>query len=99
MKRSVTVVGLGEVLWDLLPTGPQLGGAPANFAYQAAALGARAMVVTRVGDDDLGREVIRRFVQADLPSETVQVDLARPTGTVAVTLDEKGMPHYRFAED
>jgi fructokinase len=100
-RRSVpfTVVGLGEALWDLLPSGPRLGGAPANFAYHAAALGARAMVVTRVGDDDLGREVIRRFAQADLPRETVQVDLARRTGTVAVTLDEKGVPHYTFAED
>ena len=96
---SFGVVGLGEVLWDFLPTGPQLGGAPANFAYHAAALGARAMMVTRVGDDDLGREVISRFAQMDLPQETVQVDVARPTGTVTVALDEKGVPHYTFAED
>lgn len=96
---TFTVVGLGEVLWDVLPAGPQLGGAPANFVYHAAALGARAMIVTRVGDDDLGREVIRRFAQPDLPRDTVQVDLARRTGTVAVTLDEKGVPHYTFAED
>jgi len=96
---SFAVVGLGEVLWDLLPAGPQLGGAPANFTHLAAALGARAMMVTRVGDDDLGREVIRRFTQVDLPRDTVQVDLARPTGTVAVTLDEQGVPHYTFAED
>lgn len=94
-----TVVGLGEVLWDLLPTGPQLGGAPANFTYQAAALGARAVMVTRVGDDDLGREVIRRFSHMNVPRETLQVDPTRPTGTVAVTLDEKGVPHYAFAEE
>lgn len=96
---TFAVVGLGEVLWDLLPTGPQLGGAPANFAYQAAMLGARARMVTRVGEDELGREVIRRFAEAGLSSETVQLDPARPTGTVAVTLDEKGVPHYTFAED
>lgn len=96
---TFTVVGLGEVLWDLLPAGRQLGGAPTNFAYQAAALGARAMVVTRVGDDDLGTEVIRRFEQMNLARETVQVDPARPTGTVAVTLDDKGVPNYRFSED
>jgi fructokinase len=95
---TFTVVGLGEVLWDFLPTGPQLGGAPANFGYQAAALGARAMVVTRVGQDDLGREVIRRFAQANLPADTVQVDPAHPTGTVAVTLDEERVPHYTIAE-
>jgi fructokinase len=96
---TFTVVGLGEVLWDLLPSGPQLGGAPTNFSYHAAALGARAMVVTRIGDDDLGREVIKRFTQINLPRETVQIDPARPTGTVAVTLTESGVPHYTFAED
>lgn len=93
-----TVVGLGEVLWDLLPTGPQLGGAPANFAYQAAALGANAKVVTRIGEDELGREVIKRFAQMNLPRETVQMDPARPTGTVAVTLDESRVAHYHFPE-
>jgi fructokinase len=55
------VVGLGEVLWDLLPEGAQLGGAPANFAYHAAALGARAVVAGAVGDDDLGRELVARL--------------------------------------
>lgn len=98
---SVTfvVVGLGEVLWDLLPAGPQLGGAPTNFSYQAAALGARAMMVTRVGDDDLGSAVVSRFRQMSLARDTVQVDPTRPTGTVAVTLDERGVAHYAFAED
>ena len=96
---TFTVVGLGEVLWDVLPAGPQPGGAPANFAYHAAALGARGMIVTRVGDDDLGRELIRRFAQMNLPRDTVQVDPVRPTGTVAVNLDENGVPRYAFAED
>jgi fructokinase len=86
-------------LWDLLPTGPQLGGAATNFTYHAGALGARALVVTRVGDDDLGREVIKRFTQLDLSRETIQIDLDRPTGTVGVTLDERGVPHYKFDED
>src|ERR1700733_15838933 len=58
---TVNVVGLGEVLWDLLPTGSQLGGAPANFAYHVHALGAEAHVVTRVGNDEYGREIVRRF--------------------------------------
>ena len=83
----------------MLPTGPQLGGAPANFAHQAAALGARAAMVTRVGNDDLGREVLRCFAAAGLPSETVQLDPARPTGTVAVALDESGSPQYTFSKD
>ncbi len=96
---TFTVVGLGEVLWDLLPAGPQLGGAPTNFTYHSAALGASATVVTRVGDDDLGRQVIRRFTEMNLPWETVQIDPARPTGTVTVTLNDNGTPHYTFAED
>ena len=59
MARPV-VVGIGEVLWDLLPAGKQLGGAPANFAFHAGQLGAEAYVVSRVGDDHLGREILRR---------------------------------------
>jgi fructokinase len=94
-----TVVGLGEVLWDLLPAGPQLGGAPTNFAYQAGALGARAMIVTRVGNDDLGRKVLERFGGMNLPTETVQVDPMRPTGTVTVKLNEHGVAQYVFPDD
>jgi len=94
-----TVVGLGEVLWDLLPAGPQLGGAPTNFAYQAGALGAHALIVTRVGNDDLGREVIKRLRSMNLPSETVQVDPVRPTGTVRVTLNDEGIAWYTFADN
>jgi fructokinase len=96
---TFTVVGLGEVLWDLLPTGRQLGGAPTNFVYQAAALGARALMVTRVGDDGLGRDVISRFAHYDLSTECVQIDLVRPTGTVAVAMDDDGNPNYTFADD
>jgi fructokinase len=96
---TFTVVGLGEALWDLLPAGPQLGGAPSNFACHAAALGARAMLVTRVGDDDLGREMTERLAHKGVSRETVQVDPARPTGTVTVAVDEQGVPHYTFAED
>jgi len=83
----------------MLPSGPQLGGAPANFAYHAAALGARAMMVTRVGEDDLGSEVLRRFRRANLSSETLQIDPTRPTGTVSVTLDEKGIARYTFSDE
>ena len=57
---SFKVIGIGEVLWDLMPAGKQLGGAPANFAHHARSLGADAMVITRVGQDDLGREILGR---------------------------------------
>jgi fructokinase len=91
---NFSVVGVGEVLWDLLLTGPQLGGAPANFAYHARALGAEAHVITRVGNDDYGREIIRRFREMGLPHSTVQVDETAPTGTATVELSGDGLAHF-----
>ncbi|WZO99001.1 carbohydrate kinase [Isosphaeraceae bacterium EP7] len=97
MNRSI--VAVGEVLWDLLPSGKQLGGAPANFTYQCRSLGADARIVTRVGADDLGREVLARFGALGLPVDTVQVDLDLPTGTVDVRLGADGQPHYTIREE
>jgi len=95
---SFKVIGIGEVLWDLLPAGRQLGGAPANFAFHANALGASASVITRVGDDPFGHEILQRFEEMQLPKETVQVDDEAPTGTVTVTLNENGVPHFVIHE-
>lgn len=95
---SCKILAVGEVLWDLLPDGKQLGGAPANFTYHCRALGALARLVTRVGDDELGREVLERFRALGLPTETVQVDPEQPTGTVSVTLDRSGQPHFTIHE-
>src|SRR5436305_671310 len=83
---ATTMIGLGELLWDLLPAGKQLGGAPANFAYHAHALGAEAWPVSRVGDDALGRELLDRLAALGLPIASIQVDPAAPTGTVSVEL-------------
>ena len=93
------VAGIGEVLWDLLLTGPQLGGAPANFAYHAHALGAEAQVITRVGNDDYGREIIRRFHEMGLPETTVQIDEDAPTGTAKVALSGNGLAHFTIQEN
>lgn len=90
---NFNVVGVGEVLWDMLLTGPQLGGTPANFAYHAHALGAHSQVITRIGNDDLGREIIRRFHGMGLPATTLQVDDSAATGTAKVSLS--GDAHYR----
>jgi fructokinase len=87
-------IGLGEILWDLLPTGKQLGGAPANFAYHAKALGSRAGVVSAVGDDPLGQEILTRLRDLDLDTAAVAVDHDHPTGTVSVHLDPAGIPSY-----
>ncbi|MGO9863196.1 MAG: carbohydrate kinase family protein [Terriglobales bacterium] len=96
---DLNVVGLGETLWDVLLTGPQLGGAPANFAYHARALGARTHVITRVGNDDYGREAIRRFRAMGLPETTVQVDEAAPTGIAKVVLSGDGLAHFTIQEN
>jgi fructokinase len=96
---SLNVIGIGEVLWDLMPAGRQLGGAPANFAYHARALGAEAFVITRVGADALGTEVLRRFKEMGIADGVVQIDEARPTGTVAVELHDGGVPQFTIRED
>jgi len=98
LVTSPQVVGVGEVLWDMLPQGPQLGGAPANFAFHAQALGARAAVISRVGDDPRGREILQRFSDLGLAGETVQVDAAAPTGTVTVDLSGDGVPQFIIHE-
>lgn len=92
---SFNVIGIGEVLWDLLPSGPQLGGAPANFAYHAQALGANAQIITRVGCDAHGHEIIRRITGMGLPAAGVQFDESAPTGTVSVSLVH-GIPQYEI---
>jgi len=96
---NFNIIGVGEVLWDLLLTGPQLGGAPANFAYHAHALGAQAQVITRVGKDDYGREIIRRFHAMGLPETTVQIDETVPTGTAKVALSGDGLAHFTIQEN
>jgi len=93
------IVAIGEVLWDLLPEGKQLGGAPANFIYHAHALGADARLVSRVGDDALGREILERFKQLGLPTDSVKVDTDAPTGTVSVELESDGKPSYVIHEN
>jgi len=96
---NFSVIGVGEVLWDLLLTGPQLGGAPANFAYHARALGAQAQVITRVGKDDYGREIIRRFHEMGLPETAIQIDGTVPTGTAKVMLSGAGLAHFTIQEN
>ena len=91
------IVGLGEALWDVLPEGKKLGGAPANFAYHAGQFGFRSMAVSAVGDDKLGDETI-----AALDGKGLDYHMARvpyPTGTVQVTLDESGIPTYNIREN
>jgi len=93
------VVGLGEILWDMLPAGKQLGGAPANFAYHAHVLGAKSFVASCVGDDAAGREIIARVEGLGLDSRYIAAAQAHPTGKVDVELDENGKPGYVIHEN
>src|SRR5437899_1038083 len=92
------IVGIGEVLWDLLPGGRQMGGAPANFAYHACALGADARIISRVGNDAQGRELIRSLEKIGLPTDCLEVDPGSPTGTVTVELAVNGEPRFTIHE-
>lgn len=90
------VVGLGEALWDCLPEGKKLGGAPANFAFHAAQWGLDAVAVSALGQDELAEETVRQLEEKHLPYIMPRVPF--PTGTVQVTLDEQGVPSYDICE-
>jgi len=78
MNGSVLMVGLGELLWDVLPTGKVLGGAPANFAYMSSILGNRGVPASRVGNDPLGKEARQQLHRLGLADEYVQLDPNTP---------------------
>ena len=96
MSKKV-IVGIGEILWDLLPSGKALGGAPANFAYHATRLGEEGWAVSAIGNDALGREIMDIVTAKRLKNVISITD--KPTGTVQVELDAKGVPAYTIMED
>ena len=98
-SEPYVVVGLGEVLWDLLPDGKQLGGAPANFTYHAQTLGARGVLVSAVGDDAAGAEILETLAHHGIDTGHVVRDKAHPTGTVSVDVDDAGIPAYTIHEE
>jgi fructokinase len=95
MKKKV--VGLGEVLWDILPERTCLGGAPANFAYITTLMGDHGIVASRVGEDSPGVEALRRMEELGLDIDHVQTDREHPTGSVNVKVDGKGLAQYEIA--
>ena len=92
------IIGIGEILWDLLPDGKRPGGAPANFAYVANALGNHGVVLSRVGNDEPGKEILAELNAKKLSTATIQIDDEKPTGLVEVRL-ENGQPNYRIVEN
>lgn len=97
MENNKYVVGIGEVLWDVLPEGKKLGGAPANFAYHVSQFGLNSRVVSAIGNDKLGAEIERDFSEKGL--EGIIEKVAYPTGTVQVSLDDNGVPNYAIKEN
>jgi fructokinase len=94
LKRKLKVAGLGEILWDLLPQGKQLGGAPANFAYHTQLLGALGFVISAIGDDRLGHDILTQIKATGLSPTYIATDPDHPTGTVSVEVDNQGKPDY-----
>ncbi len=98
-EKGHTAVGIGELLWDVFPTGKQLGGAPANFAYICNPLGNRGIPASGAGTDKLGEEALAWLEQLGLTAEFVQRDDIHPTGAVRVQVDDQGQPAFQIAEN
>ena len=96
MNQEKMVVGIGEALWDVLPEGKKIGGAPANFAYHVSQLGLSSCVVSAVGEDALGSEILDNFSAKGLCTHIATVPY--PTGTVQVEIDQVGVPQYVIRE-
>lgn len=96
MKNGM-IVGMGEALWDVLPEGKKIGGAPANFAYNVSQFGLPSCVVSAVGDDSLGHEIIENFTEKEL--NLLIAEVPYPTGVVNVEIDAAGVPQYDIKEN
>ncbi len=97
MENKRMIVGLGEALWDVLPEGKKLGGAPANFAYHTGQFGLDTLAISALGEDRLGDETIAAIEEHGLNYMMPRVPY--PTGTVQVTLDDEGIPAYDIKEN
>src|SRR5579863_2142964 len=99
MTKPAIMVGLGEVLWDLLPSGKVMGGAPANFAYMANALGDRGVIASRIGIDPLGEEAHAAMVKSGVDTAYLQRDREHETGWAKVAIDGVGQPMFTIKEE
>lgn len=93
LREPRLILGIGELLWDLLPEGPRLGGAPANFTVMAGRLGNHAAILSRIGRDDLGRKAVEMLDPQPADSSHLQVDQMHETGRVTVSI-KNGQPEY-----
>lgn len=93
MKEPHLILGIGELLWDMLPEGTRLGGAPANFSVMAGRLGNHSAILSRIGRDDLGREAVHKLDPLPADTSFLQIDPMHETGRVTVSFN-KGQPEY-----
>ena len=95
--HNALIIGIGEILWDMLPQGRQLGGAPANFAYHVSKLGMQGVVVSAIGNDALGDEIMSFLEDKNLDLHLMRVE--NPTGVVNIELNDVGIPMYNIVEN
>ncbi len=98
-KERYRIAGIGEVLWDIYHEERYLGGAPANFAIHVSQLGDEGIVVSRIGNDGMGRELIRALKEKNLSDKYLQVDKHKGTGTVMITINVSGEPSFFCSKD
>lgn len=99
MKKMFKILGIGEILWDVFPDSKKLGGAPTNFAYHVSALGHEGIIVSRIGNDEYGREIMEQLISLGLDTNYLQIDGTRPTSTVEAFIDKNNEPSYIIKED
>ena len=97
--NSATIVAYGEALWDLLPSGPVLGGAPLNFAYRVNSLGYEGLMISQLGNDTLGNQALQQMIDLEMNTQYIQRTADYPTGTVDVKVDEQGAPDFTIIPD
>lgn len=97
-EKPFKILSFGEILWDMLPEGKKLGGAPANFAFHCRELGADSRLLSRIGRDSLGNEILDSCREIGLPTELIEIDDTLPSGTVAVKFHPGGQPEYTIIE-
>ena len=93
------IVAFGEIVWDILPNGKVLGGTPSNMVFRCNSFNEEGFLLSRIGDDELGREALEKLTELGISDENVQIDTAFPTGTVNITLDENHEAKFEVKPD
>lgn len=98
-NKNSYVVCFGEILWDIFPSGIKAGGAPFNVAYNLNKMGAEVKMISKVGNDTLGNDLLNQIKNWDISTDFIQIDDEKPTGTVIANFDEHGEAHYDIVTD